>query len=119
MDTQPTLESINQFGRVTYKPEGGHYVLHSMGDSPAVERPSGYRAYYKDGRKHRDAGPAVIWANGTRRYYTDGVLLKIVYPHGAIVYLNKEGKLHRTDGPALITKHGVCYWFVRGRRQKV
>ena len=45
---------------------------------------------------HRTRGPAVIFADGKRRYW----------------YLN--GLLHRTDGPAVEFADGFRRWFING-----
>ncbi len=48
----------------------------------AVEWADGTKGWYRDGKHHRDDGPAVEWADGTKGWYRDG-------------------KLHRDDGPAV------------------
>ena len=45
---------------------------------------------------HRTRGPAVIFADGKRRYW----------------YQN--GTLHRTDGPAIVDSDGHQRWFLNG-----
>jgi hypothetical protein len=55
----------------------------------------------KYGRIHREDGPAMIYANGTEVWYSDG-------------------KVHRTDGPAMVTQKsegGVeLAWLIHGIR---
>lgn len=58
--------------------------------------------YYKDGKKHRENGPAVELKNGTKEWWIDG-------------------QRHRDDGPACIYKDpdegGFFYeWFRNGER---
>ena len=50
----------------------------------------------KDGLVHREEGPAIITAQGTRKWALNG-------------------KLHRTDGPAIIYSDGVKVWYLYGR----
>jgi hypothetical protein len=68
------------------------------------------------GRKHREDGPAVIWASGGdewwfngKRHRSDGPA--VLQPDG-----RKEwwifGKLHREDGPAIIHADGCEEWFL-------
>lgn len=51
--------------------------------------------FFKDGKLHREFGPAVIDKNGTRKWY-------------------KEGKLHREDGPALVS-YDDMKWAIDGQ----
>ena len=56
----------------------------------------GTRKYYNHaGQLHRDAGPAVEYANGTGLWVHNGVL-------------------HRADGPAMVYADGTCEWWVHG-----
>jgi hypothetical protein len=85
-----------------------HGLLHRENDLPAVEYDSGYKAWYKFGKRHRDndkpartaengwmefyvddklhrdmnLGPAVICLDGTKVYYENSELIKIVCPYG-------------------------------------
>ena len=53
--------------------------------------------YYcdKNGLAHREDGPAIEWADGSKEWYING--------------LN-----HRTDGPAAIFSNGAKYWYING-----
>jgi hypothetical protein len=46
--------------------------LHREDDLPAVEYPSGIKHWYKNGKKHRETGPAVVWPDGDRSYFLEG-----------------------------------------------
>lgn len=41
------------------------------------------KVYIKNGVKHRDNGPAVIRRDGTKEYWKEGKLIKVVKPEGA------------------------------------
>ena len=41
-------------------------------DGPAIEMADGYKAWYLNGKRHREDGPAVEWADGTKDWYRDG-----------------------------------------------
>ena len=59
----------------------------------------GTRKYYNNaGQLHRDAGPAVEYANGTGLWVHNGVL-------------------HRADGPAIVYADGTCEWWINGLPQ--
>ena len=58
----------------------------------------GTRRYYNNaGELHRDEGPAVEWADGTKLWY-------------------QNGQLHRTDGPAIEWWDGDKRWYINGKR---
>ena len=61
---------VHYDGTETWHNSKGH--LHREGDKPAVVRPDGSKGYYKNGRTHRENGPAEIYANGDFEYYLDG-----------------------------------------------
>ena len=54
------------------------------------------RYYNAEGQKHREYGPAVIWADGSQ-----------------IWFLN--GQKHRVDGPAAIYADGSQEWYTNGK----
>ena len=58
----------------------------------------GTRRYYNNaGELHRDEGPAVDWADGTKLWY-------------------QNGQLHRTDCPAVECRDGDKRWYINGKR---
>ena len=71
---------------------------------------NGRQEFYRDGKLHREDGPAVIYADGRQEFYRDGKLHREDGP--AVIYANgrqefyRDGKLHREDGPAVIDANG-------------
>ena len=55
------------------------------------------RWHNEQGQLHRTDGPALIWPNGTQRWYI-------------------HGKLHRTDGPAIDYGNGDKSYYIHGNR---
>lgn len=55
--------------------------------------------YYRNGKLHRDDGPAVIKPDGTQEWY-------------------KEGKLYREDGPFIVYTSDVANWNKEGKISK-
>ena len=61
--------------KVRVDDDGGEYwrnskgVLHREGDQPAYICPNGYKSYYINGKRHRESGPAVIYADGEVEYW--------------------------------------------------
>jgi len=51
--------------------------------------------WFLNGVLHRENGPALEWANGSKFWY-------------------KEGKFHREDGPALEYTNGDKIWYIEG-----
>lgn len=66
-------------------------------DGPAVERPDGRREWWRDGQRHRADGPAIECADGYRSWYLDG-------------------QRHRDDGPAIERPDGSRSWWRDGRQ---
>ena len=48
-------------------------VLHRDGDLPAIITVRGHMEYWKNGKRHRDHGPAIIRQNGVCSWYKNGV----------------------------------------------
>ena len=59
----------------------------------------GIQCWYRDGIRHREDGPAVIYPDGTQYWYRDG-------------------KRHREDGPAVIHPDGRQLWYKNGIRHR-
>ena len=78
---------------------------------------NGAQYWYRDGKPHRDNGPAVIFADGAQYWYRDGKLHRDDGPacvNGA-QYWYRDGKLHRDDGPAVIFADGAQHWYRDGK----
>ena len=46
------------------------------GKTTVVEQPDGSKAWYRDGTRHRDDGPAIESADGYKAWYRDGTLVQ-------------------------------------------
>ena len=75
-----------------YNEEG---ELHREG-GPAVERANGSKKWYLNNQLHRENGPAVEEANGTKHWYLND-------------------KCHRVDGPAIEYTNGSKAWYLNGK----
>ena len=64
-------------------------------DGPAIVLPSGTMYWYRDGLRHRKDGPAIVYANGRQDWF-------------------REGNRHREDGPAVVYANGVNFWYLHG-----
>ena len=65
-------------------------------DGPAYEGASGYKVWYLNGKLHREDGPAREYADGTKAWFLNG-------------------KLHREDGPAYEGANGDKYWYLNDK----
>ena len=65
-------------------------------DGPAIEWADGSKSWSLNGQRHREDGPAVEYANGTKYWYLNG-------------------KMHREDGPAMEFSNGTEYWYLNGQ----
>jgi hypothetical protein len=79
--------------------------------------------WLKNGIKHRDFGPAVVFNNGELNWYINGELHRedgpaVVHPNKSKVIWYKNGNVHRDDGPAIIYQTGQCEWWTNGKITK-
>ena len=58
----------------------------------------GSKAWYLDGKYHREDGPAIEYADGHKEWYLNG-------------------KRHREDGPALEWANGDKFWYLNGKER--
>jgi hypothetical protein len=65
-----------------------------------AEYPNGTKHWYKEGKLHREDGPAIIWTDGYKSWY-------------------KEGKYHRENGPAIERLNGQKEWFKEGNHHRI
>ena len=76
------------------------------------------RWYDKDGRFHREDGPAIIYPDRTERWYKNGEYHRedgpaVIDKDVQMWFLN--GKLHRIGKPAAIYSDVAQYWFLNGK----
>ena len=57
----------------------------------------GNKAWYLNGKRHREDGPAIEWADGDKSWYLNG-------------------ECHREDGPAIEHADGTKGWYLNGQR---
>lgn len=85
---------VNENGTYWHKDEE-MWILHRE-DGPAIEYASGSKSWYKDGKIHREDGPAVVSAGGYK-------------------YWKINGDYHREDGPAVEYANGTCEYWLNGK----
>ena len=66
-------------------------------DGPAVEHADGSKSWYLSGECHREDGPAIERANGDKYWYLNG-------------------EYHREDGPAVDHADGTKHWYLNDVR---
>ena len=69
-----------------------------MNDQPVITD-DGIKTWRRNGKLHREDGPAVEWATGSKHWY-------------------RKGKLDRADGPAVEYADGGKEWYRNGARMK-
>ena len=62
-------KDIDDYGNIRYYNEQGQFHRE---DGPAVEYAYGTKAWYLNDKPHREDGPAVEWACGDKSYYLNG-----------------------------------------------
>jgi hypothetical protein len=84
-----------------------------------VVRKNGDKFWYKEGKYHREDGPAIELPDGTKKWYKEGKLHRIDGPAIECPYGGKEwyieGKKHRIDGPAIESLDGTKYWYLENK----
>lgn len=75
------------------------------------------------GELHREDGPAVEGANGTKEWYLNGLRHRVdgpAYeePNGDQEWL-VNGVLHRSDGPAIEDIDGYQAWYLNGVKHRL
>jgi hypothetical protein len=66
-------------------------------DGPAIEYANGYKSWFLNGKRHREDGPAVEYADGDKAWFLNG-------------------ELHREDGAAVEYSDGGKAWYLNNRR---
>ena len=79
----------------------------------------GHKVWYKNGKVHRENGPAKILAGGEKEWWLNGEWHREDGP--AMIWLNAKiwcinGKYHREDGPAVECTDGTKAWWLNGKR---
>ena len=99
-----------------YKPTGT-----KMPEPQCEILPDGTKEWRVNGILHRDdGGPAVVWADGDKFWYSNGELTREGAP--AIIRADgtqkwyKNGELHREYGPAIVRDDGSEEYWRNGRR---
>ena len=89
---------IEEDGDKYYYSDREMHTLHRE-DGPAIEWATGTKQWYINGKRHREDGPAVEWAGGTKSWCING-------------------KRHREDGPAIEWANGTKQWYINGKRHR-
>ena len=120
----PAVEWAN--GSKYWYLEGVNYTeeefLAKMSDQPEVDEVGTKRWKNAEGQLHRDDGPAIEHADGSKEWWVEDKLHRLDGP--AIEYVNGDkswflnSKLHRTDGPAIECANGDKFWYVEGKRHR-
>jgi hypothetical protein len=85
-----------------------------------AEYPDGRKDWYRNGKYHREDGPAVECTNGTKEWYRNGELHRVDGPAVECATGIKDwwlnGKRHRVDGPAIEYSNGTKYWYLNDKK---
>ena len=95
------------------------WYLHSYARRTKVERTLTLTQYYYDGKLHREDGPAVEYATGTKEWWQHGLQHRLDGPAVELSNGDKvwwqDGKIHRLDGPAVECANGTKAWRQHGK----
>ena len=88
-------------------------------DGPAVIFASGTKSWYQNGKRHREGGPAIIKTDGSKSWYQNGELQRddgpAITKADGTQYWYQNGEYHRDNGPAQIDSDGVQLWYQNGK----
>jgi len=87
---------VSHVGTISWYSNSMRTVFHRE-DGPAVQFANGTKFWYVKGKLHRIDGPAVERASGDKFWY-------------------KNGKSHREDGPAIEWATGEKEWYINGKK---
>ena len=87
-------------------------------DGPAVRFEGSHAEWRRHGKYHREDAPAVIFEKGDKHWYLNGKLHREDGPAVEFENGDKEwylnGERHREDGPAIERQSGHKYWYLNG-----
>lgn len=87
-------------------------------DGPAVEQADGTLRWYQNGLLHRADGPAIEYVDGTKKWFFRNKLHCSTGPAVEYSYGGKEwhvnGKRHNDNGPAVQYADGTSQWWLNG-----
>ena len=92
-----TTQYILKNGNGTFYHKDKEMTILHREDGPAVECADGSKYWYLNDNLHREDGPAAEWASGSKEWYLNG-------------------KLHREDGPAIEYAGGYKAWWLNGKK---
>lgn len=81
--------------------------------------PNGATVHARDGKIHRDGGPAFLGIDGSEKWFRKGLLHRedgpaLINPQRGEERWFFDGELHREGGPAVILADGRQEWWVKG-----
>lgn len=101
-----TLQVCAPAGAVTGKDGSQRFYregrLH-RDDGPAFICANGAEYWYQYGRKHREDGPAVVYPSGQKEWWRHGQMSHLEMPDQSRFWY-RNGRRHREDGPAVETQ---------------
>lgn len=83
---------VDIFGATRWYKDVKCKILHRE-NGPAVEYAGGTKEWWQYGQRHRIDGPAIEWTSGAKSWW-------------------QNGRRHRTDGPAIEYHDGTKEWYI-------
>ena len=76
--------------------------------------------FNKQGQRHREDGPAVVWSDGCKEWWLNSRPHRLDGP--AVIFADGtkawflNGQRHREDGPAVVWSDGCKEWWLNGKQ---
>ena len=110
---------IDEYGAKSHYSDRKMKILHRE-DGPAIVYANGSKSWYINGKCHREDGPAIVYASGSKTWYLNGKCHREDGPAFEYADGSKEwfinGKYHREDGPAIEYADGRKAWYINDKR---
>jgi len=89
---RPTM-TVDRYGNKIWMLNGKRH----REDGPAIEWADGSKSWFLNDMRHREDGPADEWADGSKSWYLNDMR-------------------HREDGPAIVRADGHKSWFLHNKK---
>ena len=109
--------TVDEEGTTCWYKDAKCTILHRE-NGPAVEWAGGTKSWYQNGQLHRTDGPAIEHSIGTKEWFQNGQRHRadgpaIEWSYGTKSWWQND-QYHRTDGPAIERADGYKFWYING-----
>ena len=78
MKTKKYLVDVDRYNTVCFYKWGSKGKVLHREDGPAVEYANGTKFWYLNGKRHREDGPAIVYSDGVKSYHYNGKCFSLI-----------------------------------------